>query len=94
MDRQGQDALDDLAKQTGGWPFIPGNQFELNASFELLAILLRNQYVIELDANPQPRDGKWRPVKIEVKLPPNAPSELKYPKVRHRAGYFDGPERQ
>ena len=50
--------------------------------------MLRNPYVIGFKIG-SAADDIWRPVKIEIKLPPGAPSELKYPVLKYRAGYFD-----
>jgi Ca-activated chloride channel family protein len=89
FDFQGSDVTDDLAKQTGGLSFIPKNQFDIDAAFEMLALLLRNQYVVGFKTSQTATDDKWHPIKIEIKLPPSAPSELKYPVLKYRTGYFD-----
>lgn len=89
----GQDALDDLSKQTGGLSFIPKNQYEMNATFELLALLLRNQYKVGFKTSPATSNGKSHSIKVEIKLPPTAPRELKYPLVKYRSGYVDRAER-
>ncbi len=88
VDRQGQDVLEDLATQTGGLALFPRGPFDLDASFEVLGLLLRNQYVIGVQVL-ESVSNKWHPIKVEIKLPPSAPRELKYPIVRYRAGYFD-----
>ncbi len=85
----GQDVLKDLAKHAGGLSLVPKNQFDVNASFELLAMLLRNQYSIGFKSNQMSSDGKSHSIKVEIKLPPDAPRELKYPLVKHRSGYID-----
>ncbi|MEP7340446.1 MAG: VWA domain-containing protein [Acidobacteriota bacterium] len=89
FDLQGSDVTDDLAKQTGGLSFIPKNHFDVDAAFELLALLLRNQYLVGFKTFQAATDDKWHPIKIEIKLPPTAPSELKYPVLSYRTGYFD-----
>ena len=87
-DLQGSDVTEELAKQAGGISFIPKNQFDLEAAFELLGLLLRNQYVVGFKTS-QPANDKWHEVKIEIKLPPSAPNELRYPVLKYRAGYLD-----
>lgn len=88
-DAAGQDATENLAKLTGGQAFFPLiRPFDIEATFELLALILRTQYLVGF-RNFQTADDKWHEVKIEIKLPPTAPSELKYPVVKYRAGYFD-----
>ncbi len=84
--QRGRDVLEELSKDSGGVAFSPRNFAEVNGALELINLLLRNQYVIGIKANHV--DGKWHEVKIEIKLPPNAPRELKYPVVKYRAGYF------
>lgn len=83
----GRDVLEELTKESGGGAFSPRNIAEINGALELINLLLRNQYVIGFKANQA--DGKWHEIKIEIKLPPTAPSELKYPVLKYRPGYFD-----
>ena len=87
-DRQGQDVLEELAALTGGVALFAKGPFDLDASFEVLGLLLRNQYVVGLQVA-ESASNKWHPIKVEIKLSPNAPRELKYPVVRYPAGYFD-----
>lgn len=87
-DRQGQDVLEELAAQTGGLAFFAKGPFDLDASFEVIGLLLRNQYVVRVQVA-ESANNKWHPIKVEIKLPPTAPREVKYPVVRYRAGYFD-----
>lgn len=89
FDLRGSDVTDDLAKQTGGLSFIPKDQFDVDAAFELLALLLRNQYLVGFKTFQAATDDKWHPIKVEIKLSPSAPSELKYPALKYRTGYFD-----
>lgn len=92
LDYTGQNTLEDLASQTGGMAFFPDTNFALEAAFELMVTNFRNQYLIGFKTSPNAGDDKWHPVKVEIKLPPNVSRELKYPVVRHRAGYFDHAE--
>lgn len=87
-DRQGQDVLEELAAQTGGMAFFAKGPFDLDASFEVIGLLLRNQYVVGVQVA-ESANNKWHPIKVEIKLPPTTPRELKFPVVRYRAGYFD-----
>ena len=84
----GENAVENLAQQTGGRTFLPLSSFDIEAAFELLALMLRNQYLIGFKPSQAATDGKWHEVKIEIKLPLNAPGELKYPVVKYRPGYF------
>ncbi|MBS1787652.1 MAG: VWA domain-containing protein [Acidobacteria bacterium] len=88
---QSEDVLQELTSQTGGMSLFPKGQFEMDASFEVVGRLLRNQYVIGIKVA-EPPDGKWHPVKVEIKLPQNTPRELKYPVARYQTGYFDRAE--
>lgn len=88
VDRQGQDVLEELAAQTGGMALFAKGPFDLDASFEVIGLVLRNQYVVGVQVA-ESANNKWHPIKVEIKLPPNAPRELKDPVLRYRAGYFD-----
>jgi len=89
LNQQGEGILEELVSPTGGLALFPlASQPDLDASFELIGRYLRAQYVVGIKVVGSAA-GKWHPLKIELKLPPNAPRELKYLVVRHRAGYFD-----
>jgi len=57
------------------------------AAIQILALLLRNQYVVGF--KPNTANDKWQQIKIEIKLPPGAPNDLEYPMLKYRAGYFN-----
>ena len=81
----GRNATEELTKLTGGQVFFPARQVDVDASFELLAKLIRNEYVVGFKT--AVADDKWYEVKIEIKLSPDAPRELKFPLVKHRGGF-------
>jgi len=85
--------MNDLAKDSGGLSLMPGDGYGLDGALEIITLLLRNQYVIGFKPPPLAEE-KWRQVKVEVKLPADAPREVRNPMIRHRAGYFDRAVRQ
>jgi Ca-activated chloride channel family protein len=89
-----EDVMNDLAKDSGGLSLMPGDGYGLDGALEIITLLLRNQYVIGFRPSPPPVEGKWRQVKVELKLPADAPRELRNPLIKHRAGYFDRASRQ
>ena len=82
----GQVILDELATESGGWVYFPGNKRELDESVERIATELRHQYVIGFTPTNAARGGKWNKVKIKV-TPPSGVS-LKGSRARSREGYF------
>jgi Ca-activated chloride channel family protein len=75
--------LTEMARQTGGESYFPGDPRELNAIYAKILDELSSRYTLGyLPANPS-EDGKWR--KIEVKL---TRAGLEKAKVRARPGYF------
>ena len=79
-----------MAKDTGGLALFPySNRHEVDGIFEHLIRTLGNQYTVTVQVPQAVAGRKWHPLKVEIKLPPDAPRELKSSVVRHRAGYFD-----
>ena len=74
--------LDELAKRTGGVPFVAHDLNELNRSAEAIQHLLHNEYVIGYvpSRGAQDANGRWH--KIEVRL--NIPGLT----VHARPGYY------
>ncbi|HEX7997743.1 MAG TPA: VWA domain-containing protein [Pyrinomonadaceae bacterium] len=83
-----RDKLDELAKDSGGRVFSPQNEMELAEAFETLATELRHQYTIGFKPSIPPGNKKWRPLKVSLTLPANAPFEMQQLRVRNRAGYY------
>jgi Ca-activated chloride channel family protein len=80
---QPQMQLTEMARQTGGESYFPGDPRELNAIYAKILDELSSRYTLGyLPANPA-EDGKWR--KIEVKL---TRAGLEKARVRARPGYF------
>lgn len=85
----GENVMSDLAKDSGGLSLTPGDGHGLDGAMEIIALLLRNQYVIGFRPSQPPVEDKWRQIKVEVKLPADAPREVRNPMIKHRMGYFD-----
>ena len=77
--------LTEMARQTGGESYFPGDPRELNAIYAKILDELSSRYTIGYLPPTGAEDGKWR--KIDVKL---TRAELQKSKVRSRPGYFAG----
>ncbi len=78
--------LEELASVTGGLAFIPNGAKQTNASLDMIAIELRNQYLISF--TPTANDKKRHGVKVRVTPPPDAPREMQKLTVRSRKGFY------
>ena len=79
--------LSELAEQTGGKAFFPGDSEAMSEAFEKIALELRQQYSIGYTPSNFVADGKWRRVKVKVNPPADAPKII----VRSRPGYYAKP---
>lgn len=77
---RGRDALEKLAKETGGRAIFPSSLEELQAAFDQIAAELRSQYSLGYTPSNRTRDGRFRKVEIKVKR-----SDLR---VQARRGYY------
>jgi Ca-activated chloride channel family protein len=83
---QGRDVLEDLSATTGGDGFYLESAKQSNTVFEIIAIELRNQYLIGF--TPTAVDGKRRSLKVAVTLPADAPREMQSLIVRSRKSFY------
>lgn len=83
---EGQAILDELSTTTGGVLFFPDDAKEINVVFDMIAIELRNQYLIVFI--PTATDGKRHSLKISVMPPANAPREMQKLNVRSRKSFY------
>ncbi len=65
-----ENAMNDLAKDSGGLSLMPGDGYGLDGALEIIALLLRNQYVIGFKPLQSPVEEKWRQVKVESSCQP------------------------
>ena len=75
--------LHSLAEMTGGRVFSPNASRELGAVYQTILDELGSQYVLGYVSDNPRRDGKYRPLSVEVRRPGV--------RVRHRPGY-DAPK--
>jgi Ca-activated chloride channel homolog len=85
--RAARQALEALARATGGQTYFPKEVAEVDRIAHLVAHDIRGQYAIAYTPLNAAMDGSYRRIKITV----NAPGR---PTVRTRSGYYATPERQ
>ncbi len=85
--RAARQALEALARATGGETYFPKEVAEVDRIAHLVAHDIRGQYAIAYTPLNAAMDGSYRRIKITV----NAPGR---PTVRTRSGYYATPERQ
>lgn len=84
--QKAEETLLHIAETTGGRAFFPENVDQARVSMERVARDLREQYLVAyLSSNP--RDGAWRSVRLEIKLPTNLSSSTKLI-ANYRRGYY------
>lgn len=64
--RQAEYVLRQLAMETGGRAFFPGNISELDSVYTQIADELSNQYALGYTSKNPKRDGAWRPIVVQV----------------------------
>ena len=64
--RQAEYVLRQLAMETGGRAFFPGNIGELDGVYAQIADELTNQYALGYTSKNPKRDGAWRPIVVQV----------------------------
>lgn len=82
------DTLSKIVPVSGGMQFYADNPVQMGAAFEIIAVLLRSQYVIGFKPAQAVGDDKWHRLKVSVNLPPDAPRALRNLSVRHREGHY------
>lgn len=81
----GGESLSKLSEISGGKAFFTNKIKELTHAFELMALELRNQYLIGFKS---PEDGKEHQIKIKLKLPDDVPGPLRKISIRSREKYL------
>ncbi|HEV7475853.1 MAG TPA: VWA domain-containing protein, partial [Pyrinomonadaceae bacterium] len=79
------DALNAVARGTGGRAFFPKKETDLKNVFLEIEQELRSQYLIAYSSSNKQRDGNYRKMRIEVTNPELQKEQLQ---LRHRPGYF------
>ena len=80
-DTEGDKVLRYFAQETGGLAFFPFRIEDLGRSFETLAKEIRHQYSIYYRPDPLRADGRYQPIKLQVK-------GRKDLVIRARKGYY------
>lgn len=89
--QKAEETLLHLAETTGGRAYFPENVDQARMSMERVARDLREQYLLAYFSS-NPRDGAWRSIRLEVKLPRNLLPATKLI-TTYRRGYY-GPHSQ
>jgi VWFA-related protein len=79
------DALNAVARGTGGRAFFPKRETDLKNAFLEIEQELRTQYLIAYSSSNKQRDGSYRQMRIEITNPELQKEQLQ---LRHRPGYF------
>jgi Ca-activated chloride channel family protein len=83
-ERLGPELLSEIAEVTGGRSFNIGNPTDLPIVAEQIGVELRNQYVVGYRSKNRAHDGKWRKLKVRLRLPKGSPPLY----VRAKTGYY------
>jgi Ca-activated chloride channel homolog len=83
-ERLGPELLSEIAEVTGGRSFHLDNPNELPIVAERIGVELRNQYVVGYRSKNPAHDGKWRKIKVRLRLPKGWPPLY----VRAKTGYY------
>lgn len=76
--------LTELAEPTGGRAFTLGNVNEMPSVARHIGLELRTQYVLAYRPQGSSRDGKWRKIRVRLKLP----RHFTFLQAHARTGYF------
>jgi Ca-activated chloride channel family protein len=80
----GPSLLDEITEMTGGRVFAVGNINELPDIATKIGVELRNQVVLGYRPSNKTRDGRWRKIKIKLRVPKGLPPLNVYSKT----GYY------
>ena len=80
----GPSLLGEIADTTGGRVFVLDNLNELPDIATKIGLELRNQYVLGYRPSNKAHDGRWRKIKIALRVPRGLPSL----KVHSKKGYY------
>ena len=83
-ERLGPELLSEIAEITGGRSFNLDNPNELPVVAQRIGVELRNQYVVGYRSKNPAHDGKWRKIKVGLRLPKGLPPLS----VRAKTGYY------
>jgi Ca-activated chloride channel family protein len=83
----GRRILAALADLTGGDAFFPDSVQSLGPICQLIALNLKNQYVLGYRSTNLANDGKWRKLRVQVRKQPGMPRMT----ARARNGYYASP---
>lgn len=78
---RGQEAMQSLALETGGWVFMPNGLPDLEAIFTRIATELRFQYLLEYYSSNTRSDGAFRRIAVTIPGRPDL-------RIRARQGYY------
>lgn len=81
---RGRGVVSEIVRLTGGRAFFPNSFKQLDYFCDLIHTELRNQYLIGYTSSNRERDGKWRKIKVRLRIPEGLPKL----RVRSREGYF------
>ena len=84
--QKAEETLVHLAETTGGRAYFPENVDQARMSMERVARDLREQYLLGYFST-NPRDGAWRSISLEIKLPRNLLPSTKLI-TNYRRGYY------
>lgn len=84
----GPELLADVSAVTGGRAFTIDNPNDLPDVAHYIGVELRNQYVLAYCPTHAVKNGKWRKIKVVLKLPKGLPRLL----VRAKSGYYEASE--
>ena len=83
-ERLGPELLGSISSLSGAGAYVLDNPNDLPRITSHIALELRNQYILGYSPQEPKRDGKWRKIKIRLRLPRGTP-ELH---VQARTGYY------
>lgn len=83
-ERRGPELLSELAEPTGGRAFTIDNPKAMASVARHIGEELRTQYVLAYRPQRTPHDGKWRKIRVKLRLPSHFP----FLQAHARTGYY------
>ena len=80
----GPELLTAIADPTGGRAYILDNASQMPAVARHIGLELRTQYVLAYRPQQRPRDGRWRKIRVRLRLP----KRLSFLQAHARTGYY------
>lgn len=87
---RGPDLLSEIAEPTGGRAFTVDNPNIMPSVARHIGLELRTQYVLAYRPKDLPRNGRWRKIRVKLRLPRRFP----FLQAHARTGYFASAEHQ